>query len=218
MSNRFQLYSIATPNGQKISIALEEMGLPYDAHKINIIKGDQFLDSFIKINPNSKIPALIDVEGDKGNPLCIMESGAILLHLAEVSGLFLPEDIAKRSHTLQWLFWQVGGQGPMFGQFGHFSVFAKNKGDLSYPIERYTLESKRLLTVLEKQLEGNDYVIGKELTIADFAIMPWVLCLDKFYNAKDALDLDSFSNINRWLESLLGRPGVQKGLVVCSFD
>ena len=216
MSANIQLYSLATPNGQKVGIALEEMGLDYEAHTIDIRKGDQFTEEFLRVNPNSKIPAIVDTTGNHGEPLAIMESGAILIHLAEISGKFLPTDPIKRSHTLQWLFWQMGGQGPMFGQFGHFYKFGPQDRDLSYGVERYSSETKRLLSVLEKQLDGKEFIIGDELTIADFAIMPWVVCLDRFYDAKETLELDNYPNINRWVEFLLARPAVIKGMQVCA--
>ena len=218
MSANIQLYSLATPNGQKVGIALEEMGLDYEAHTIDIRKGEQFTEEFVKVNPNSKIPAIVDTTGNHGEPLAIMESGAILIHLAEMSGKFLPTDPIKRSHTLQWLFWQMGGQGPMFGQFGHFYKYGPQDRDLSYGVERYSTEVKRLLSVLEKQLHGKTYIIGDELTIADFAIMPWVVCLDRYYGAKETLGLNDYPNINRWVESLLSRPAVEKGMKVCAFE
>jgi GST-like protein len=218
MSSRIQLYSLATPNGQKVSIALEEMKLDYDAHTINIMNDDQFSDEFIKINPNSKIPAIVDPTGDDGSPLPIMESGAILLYLAEKTGLFLSKDPIIRIQTLQWLFFQVGGAGPMFGQFGHFYKYGKEKCDHPYPVQRYTTETKRLLAVLDKQLEGKEWIVGKDLSIADFAIVPWVSCLDKFYDGKEILELDKFKNVNRWSDSFFNRPLVQKGMDVCPFN
>ncbi len=219
MTDKIQLYSLATPNGQKVSIALEEMGIPYDAHKIDIMEGDQFSNEFIKINPNSKIPAIVDPAGDNGAPLPIMESGAILVYLAEKSGKFLPTDPTKRMETLQWLFWQMAGLGPMFGQFGHFTKFADGEAyDLTYGQERYTKEAKRLLAVLEKQLKGKKYIVGDEITIADFAIMPWVVCLDVHYGAKETLSLDTYKEISRWRDDILARPAVQKGMTVCGFD
>lgn len=205
-----QLYSLATPNGQKVSVALEEMELPYEAHTINILNGDQFSEDFIKINPNSKIPAIVD--GD----LNIMESGAILLHLAEKTGKFLSKDPIKRSETLQWLFFQVGGVGPMFGQFGHFYKYAKDKCDHEYPVNRYLNETKRLLKVLDTRLENRDYLVD-EISIADFATAPWVVCLDKFYNGSEVLELDSFKNVTSWVKRFLDRPKVRKGMEVCSF-
>lgn len=211
MSEKIQLYSLATPNGQKVAIALEEMELSYDAHKIDILAGDQFSDDFKKINPNSKIPAILD--GD----LPIMESGAILLHLAEKTGKFIPKDPIGRSKTLQWLFFQVGGAGPMFGQFGHFYKYAKDKCDHPYPVNRYTVETKRLLTVIDKQLENKKWLIGDEYTIADMALAPWIGALDKAYEAKETLELDSFKNISSWLSRFLDRPAVKVGLKVTPF-
>lgn len=216
MSDKIQLYSLATPNGQKVSIALEEMGLDYDAHTINILEGDQFTDHFIKINPNSKIPAIVDPNGPNGEPLAIMESGAILMYLAEKSGKFLADDPRLRSQTLQWLFFQVGGVGPMFGQFGHFYKYAQDKCDHPYPTERYSKETQRLLGVLDKQLEDRDFLVG-DLSIADFATAPWVKALDQFYKASDHLGLNDFSNVQAWLQRFLQRPLVQKGLNVCGF-
>ena len=150
--DRIQLYSLATPNGQKVSIALEELSLPYEPHKVNIMENDQFTDEFKAACPNSKIPAIVDPDGPDGKPLAIFESGAILLHLAEKTGKLIPTDARKRSECLQWLFFQMAGVGPMFGQLGHFYKFAKER--LPYPTERYTNEVRRLLGVLETQLDG----------------------------------------------------------------
>lgn len=212
--NKIQLYSLGTPNGQKVSVALEEMGLPYDAHLINIMQGDQFKDEFVQINPNSKIPAIVDPDGPGGNH-AVFESGAILLYLAEKSGKFLSHDPKKRSETLQWLFFQMGGVGPMFGQFGHFFKYAKDKCDHEYPVERYTKETKRLLSVIDKRLEGRDFLVD-EYSIADMAIFPWVLCLDKFYHAREYLGLDEYRNINNWVNRICERPASHKGLGVLS--
>lgn len=217
MSDKIQLYSLATPNGQKVSIALEEMGLNYDAHRINIMEKDQFSPEFIKVNPNSKIPALVDPSGDDGAPLSIMESGAILLHLAEKTGKFLPKDSVGRSKTLQWLFFQMGGVGPIFGQFGHFYKYAKEKCDHPYPVERYAKETKRLLKVIDKQLDKNKFIAHDELSIADFSIAPWVKGLDQFYKATDFLSLNEYKNVNRWMKELWARPAFQKGAEVCAF-
>ncbi|MCB9063021.1 MAG: glutathione S-transferase N-terminal domain-containing protein [Halobacteriovoraceae bacterium] len=213
---KIQLYSLATPNGQKVSIALEEMKIPYKAYTIDINSGYQFEEKFIKINPNSKIPAIIDPIGDDGKPLAIMESGAILVYLAEKSGKFFPKDPALRCKTLQWLFFQVSGPGPMFGQFGHFFRFAKDKCEHPYPLERYKNEAKRLLGVIDIQLSKFSYIVCDRPTIADFALFPWILCLDKFYEAREILELDSFTNITKWVGDLAQRPAVQKGLNVCS--
>jgi GST-like protein len=216
--SKLQLYSLATPNGQKVSIALEEMGLDYDAHKIDILEGDQFKDDFIKINPNSKIPALVDPEGDEGAPLNIMESGAILIYLAEKTGKFLPKDTAGRSRVLQWLFFQVGSVGPMFGQFGHFYKYAKDKCDHPYPVERYTNETKRLLKVMDDQLATRKYIASDEISIADFAIAPWVEGLSAFYKADEDLELKTFEHVNRWMKEVTSRPAYIKGKEVCSIN
>lgn len=162
IESKLQLYSLNTPNGQKVSVALEEMGLPYDATTIDIMKGEQFEESFVQLNPNSKIPVLVDPHGPDGNPLSIMESGAILLYLAEKTGQFLPKNRRLRSQTLQWLFFQMAGIGPMFGQFGHFYRYAKESCDHPYPVNRYSTEARRLLAVLDKQLEDKNYVVGPE--------------------------------------------------------
>lgn len=212
---KIELYSLGTPNGKKISIALEEMGIDYNLHIINIAKGDQFTDEFKAINPNSKIPAIVDPAGGKDNtPLPIMESGAILIYLAQKSGKFLPEHKIKYIQTIQWLMWQMGGLGPMFGQLGHFYVYGPKDRDLSYGQERYLKEAIRLLHVLDNQLKNNDFMIGKDLTIADFATLPWVLTLDENYQSAELLNLNSFLNINRWKNNLLNRPGVKKGLEI----
>ncbi len=185
---RMQLYSLATPNGQKVSIALEELGVPYEAHKVNILEGEQFTDEFKAICPNAKIPALVDPDGPDGRPLAIFESGAILLHLGEKTGKLLPTNPRQRSECVQWLFFQMANVGPMFGQFGHFYRFAKEK--LPYAIERYTNEARRLLGVLETRLVGREYLVDNEYTIADIATFPWVGCLDWGYNASDDLKLE----------------------------
>ncbi|WP_428773845.1 glutathione S-transferase N-terminal domain-containing protein [Vibrio sp.] len=218
MNTAIQLYSLATPNGQKVAIALEEMGVDYEAHTIDVSSGDHHSAEFVRINPNAKIPAIVDPIADDGAPLAIMESGAILLHLAEATGKFLPINPTKRSHTLQWLFWQVSAVGPMFSQYGHFCVHAPQGQDLSYAKQRYTDETLRLLTVLENQLEGKTFVIGDDLTIADFAILPWVVCLDNSYHASEALHLASYPNIQCWAANLMARPAVARGMKVCSLE
>ena len=212
-----QLYSLATPNGQKVSVALEEMGLAYEPHTIDITKDDQFSDDFVAINPNSKIPAIVDPDGPDGEPHAVFESGAILLYLAEKSGKLLPLDPALRSETLQWLFFQMGGVGPMFGQFGHFYRYSKDVCDHPYPTERYTKETKRLLQVLENRLQSREWVVSDKLTIADCATAPWIVCLDKFYQASDHLGLADYPQVNAWVERFLERPAVQKGMGVCAF-
>lgn len=210
--NKIQLYSLGTPNGHKVSVALEEMGLPYEAHLINIMNGDQFTDAFKHINPNSKIPAIVDPDGPGGEH-AVFESGAILLYLAEKTGKFLSTDPKLRSETLQWLFFQMGGVGPMFGQFGHFYKYAKDKCDHPYPVERYATETKRLLSVVDKRLEGRDFIV-QDYSIADMAIFPWVICLDKFYLASEFLQLENYKNIQSWLKRILAREATQRGLKV----
>ena len=210
--DRIQLYSLATPNGQKAGIVLEELGLPYEAHKINIMEGDQFHEDYLGINPN--IPAIIDPNGPDGKPLAIMESGALLVYLADKAGKLIPEDPAGRSEVLQWLFFQVGSVGPMFGQFGHFFKFAKGKTD-TYGEERYGKEAKRLLAVMDKQLEGKTWIAG-EYSIADIALVPWINALD-FYEGKDFVEYDSFENVKAWVERFNARDAVKRGVKVCGF-
>jgi len=217
-SKNVQLYSLATPNGQKASIALEEMGIPYDAHRIDIREGEQFSDEYIKINPNSKIPAIVDPIGPDGQPLTIMESGAILIYLADKSGKFLSDKARIRSETLQGLFFQVGHVGPMFGQFGHFYRFGKEKCDHPYPIERYSTETKRLLSVLDKRLEGRSFLVNDDYSIADIATFPWVGCLDSFYEAGEYLGLADFNNVQQWYERCTNRPAAQRGAKVCAVE
>ncbi|MEL6472238.1 MAG: glutathione binding-like protein [Cyanobacteria bacterium J06623_4] len=209
---QIQLYSLGTPNGQKISVALEEMALPYEAHKVNILKGEQFTEDFVAINPNSKIPAIVDPQGPNGEPFSVFESGAILMYLAEKSGKFLPTDPAARSECLQWLFFQVGGVGPMFGQFGHFYKYAKEK--VPYGIERYQTEAKRLLGVLDKHLQGKDFLLGADYTIADMATFPWVGCLDWGYKAAETLQLNDFPSVMAWYDRCQQRPASARGLDV----
>lgn len=211
--DRIQLYSLGTPNGQKIAVALEEMALPYEAHRVDIMAGDQFSDEFIAINPNSKIPAIVDPLGPNSEPLAVFESGAILLYLAEKSGKYLPADPATRSECLQWLFFQVGGVGPMFGQFGHFYKYAQEKVD--YGINRYQTETLRLLKVLEKRLEERDFLMVEDYTIADIATFPWVGALDWGYNAAELLQLrQNFPNVMAWYDRCRQRPATARGLEV----
>ena len=212
--DRLQLYSLATPNGQKAGIALEELGLEYEAHRIDIMSGDQFDPQFVAINPNSKIPALLDPNGPGGEPLAIMESGAILIYLADKAGKLLSTDARLRSQTLQWLFFQVGSVGPMFGQFGHFYKFARNKTSDDYGVERYGKEVTRLLGVIERQLEERDWLVG-EYSIADIATAPWIRALD-FYEGKDYVDYDRFKKVDAWVTRFFEREAVQRGVEVCA--
>ena len=218
MTNKVQLYSLATPNGQKVSIALEEMALEYEAHTVDIRLGDQFSEEFLSINPNNKIPAIVDPVGNHGKPLAVMESGAILLYLADKTGKFLPQETAKKSQALQWLCWQIGGFGPMVAQYGHFSYYAPADADIDYSTQRYAEETQRLLAMLEKHLDGKMFVIGDELTIADFAILPWIVCLDNCYKATQAFKLDQYTEIARWAQGMLTRPAVVRGMQVCALE
>lgn len=209
--NKLQLYSLATPNGQKASIMLEELGLDYDVHKIDISAGDQFTPEFLAINPNNKIPALIDPDGPGGKSITLFESGAILIYLAEKYGRFLPSDAARRYHTIQWLMFQMGGIGPMFGQLGFFHRFAGREIEDPRPKTRYVDESKRLLNVLDQQLAGKEWIMGDEYTIADIAIFPWVNILSGFYAAEAIVGLHNYPEVNRVMQNFLARPAVQRG-------
>jgi len=210
------LYSLATPNGQKVSVALEELRLVYTPHTINILKGEQFTPDFVALNPNSKIPVLVDEEGPNGSTVTIVESGAILLYLAEKTGGLLSTDPVLRMETIQWLFFQMANIGPMFGQFGHFFKYAKDRCLDPYPLERYTTEAKRLLTLLDSRLANREWIVGEAYSIADIAIFPWVECLGQFYNAGEQLQLSEYSNVQEWLKRCLARPAVQRGMTVCS--
>lgn len=217
MSKPIHLYTVATPNGRKASIALEEMELPYKAHCVDIGSGEQFSKEYVKnVNPNSKIPAIIDPDGPNGEEHRVFESGAILMYLAEKSGKLLSNDPVKRSETIQWLFFQNAGVGPMFGQFGHFYKFGKDNCDHPYPVERYTKETKRLLAVLDAQLQGQDYLVD-DYSIADISTFPWVGCLDWGYEAKEYLGLIEYKNVMAWHERCAGRPASLKGAEVCGF-
>ena len=209
---RLQLYSLATPNGAKVSVALEEMQLPYEAHLVSYASNDQFSPEFLSLAPNNKIPAILDPNGPGGQPLVLFESGAILIYLAEKTGQFLPQDPAARYETLQWLMWQMGGVGPMFGQLGFFHKFAGKDYEDKRPRERYVAESRRLLGVLEQRLTGRDWVMGSHYTIADMAIFPWVRNLVEFYGAGELVGWGDFPQVQRVLAAFVARPAVQRGL------
>ncbi len=211
---RLQLYSLPTPNGVKVSILLEETGLPYEVHLVDFAKEDQLTPEFISLSPNNKIPAMLDPDGPGGKPLALFESGAILIYLAEKTGQFLPKDPAARIETLQWLMWQVGGVGPMFGQLGFFHKFAGKDYEDKRPRDRYVAESKRLLGVLDKRLEGRNWIMGDEYTIADIATFGWVRNLNGFYEAGDLVGFDDFLNVKRVLASFVARPAVARGLLI----
>ena len=209
---RLQLYSLPTPNGVKVSIMLEEIGLPYEVHLIDISKNETWNPEFLSLNPNGKIPAIIDPDGPGGKPLGLFESGAILLYLAEKSGMLLPSDAAARYETIQWVFFQMASVGPMFGQLGFFHKFAGREYEDKRPLQRYQQESKRLLGVLETRLEGRQWIMGQDYTIADIALLGWVRNLVGFYEAGDLVEFDSFKRVGKWLEQGLARPAVQRGL------
>ena len=209
-----QLYSFPTPNGVKVSIALEELGLPYDAHTITLSDEDVKSDAFLSLNPNGKIPAIIDPDGPDGKMLALFESGAILIYLAEKAGALLPKDAAGRYETIQWVMFQMGGIGPMFGQYGFFSRFAGKDVESPVPRERYRSESVRLLGVLEERLEGRTWIMGDDYTIADIATFPWVRGAKVFYEAEEAFEMASRPNVMAWLERCLERPASRRGLEI----
>ncbi len=217
--DRLQLYTMPTPNGQKASIALEELGMPYEAHSINILKGDQHTSEYLeKVNPNGKIPAIIDPDGPNGEPHRVFESGAILWYLANkpgYEGKLLPSDPARQSEVLQWAFFQVGSVGPMFGQFGHFYKFAKGKTD-TYGEERYGKEVTRLLGVLDKRMDSREWLVG-DYSIADIMTVPWMKSLE-FYEGKDVVGYDRFEAVDAWVKRFDARPAVQKGSSVGSLS
>ena len=212
--DRLQLYSLPTPNGVKVSIMLEEMGLPYEAHLVSFETNDQLSPEFIATFPNNKIPAILDPNGPGGKPLALFESGAILLYLAEKSGQLIPLDAAARCETIQWLMFQMGGIGPMFGQVGFFTIFAGKDIEDKRPRDRYVLEARRLLGVLNQRLEHRAWVMGDAYTIADIAIFPWVRNLIERYHAGDLVGMQDFTHVTRALAAFVARPAVQRGLTV----
>jgi GST-like protein len=211
-ADRLQLYSLPTPNGVKVSILLEELGLPYEPHLVNFETQDQLSPAFLSINPNNKIPAILDPHGPGGKPLALFESGAILVYLAEKTGRFIPQDAAGRYECLQWLMFQMGGIGPMFGQLGFFHKFAGKDYEDKRPRDRYVAESKRLLNVLEGRLTGRDWLMGADYSIADIAVFPWVRNLVGFYEARELVGFDDFPNVGRVLGAFVARPAVVAGL------
>ncbi|WP_309091304.1 glutathione S-transferase N-terminal domain-containing protein [Phenylobacterium sp.] len=209
-----QLYSLPTPNGVKVSIMLEELGLPYEPHRIDFATDDQKTPEFLSLNPNGKIPAIIDPDGPAGRPIGLFESGAILLYLAEKTGRLIPVDPTARWETVQWVMFQMGGIGPMFGQLGFFNKFAGREYEDKRPLQRYVDESKRLLGVLETRLDGRDWIMGADYTIADVATLGWVRNLIGFYEARDLVEFDRLKNVPAWLDRGLARPAVQRGLTI----
>jgi GSH-dependent disulfide-bond oxidoreductase len=207
-----QLYSLPTPNGVKVSIMLEEIGLPYEVHLVDFGKDDQKTAEFLSLNPNGKIPAILDPNGPGGRPLPLFESGAILQYLAEKTGKLLPQDAARRYQTLAWLHFQMGGIGPMFGQVGFFHKFAGKDFEDKRPLERYVGEAKRLLGVMETHLTGRQWFMDDDYTIADISMLGWVRNLIGFYGAGDLVEFGQFKSVGAWLERGLARPSVQSGL------
>lgn len=212
--DRLQLYSLATPNGVKVSIALEETGLPYEVHRVSFDTNDQLSPEFLSLNPNNKIPAILDPNGPGGQPLALFESGAILVYLADKTGQLMPADPARRYETLQWVMFQMGGIGPMFGQVGFFVKFAGKDYEDKRPRDRYVAESRRLLKVLDQRLDGRAWIMGDDYTIVDIATFPWVNNLIGFYGAGDLVGYADFRNVQRVLEAFKARPAVVKGLAI----
>jgi GST-like protein len=207
MRMTIELHAFDTPNGRKISVALEEMGLPYEVHIVDIGRGEQFDPAFLKISPNNKIPAIVDPDGPGGAPISVFESGAILIYLAEKTGLFLPREGAERVAVFEWLMFQMGGLGPMPGQVHHFAGL-ENEADRRYGLERYMAETRRLYGVMDRRLADNEFFAGA-LSIADFAILGWV-----WRHERHRVDLADFPQVQRWYRALMARPGVVRGFAV----
>jgi GST-like protein len=208
-----QLYSLPTPNGVKVSIMLEEIGLPYEPHLVDIMKSESQTPEFLSLNPNGKIPAILDPDGPNGKPLGLFESGAILIYLAEKTGKLLPADAARRYETIAWVMFQMGAIGPMFGQLGFFHKFAGRDYEDKRPRDRYVAESRRLLGVLEARLTDREWIMD-DYTIADVATLGWVRNLIGFYCARELVEFDALKHVPAWLERGLARPAVQRGLEI----
>jgi GST-like protein len=213
-ANAIQLYSSPTPNGVKVSIALEELGLDYEPHRIEIGGNETWDRAFLSLNPNGKIPAIVDPEGPGGKPVGLFESGAILIYLADKTGRLMPTDPASRYEALEWIFFQMASIGPMFGQLGFFHKFAGREIEDKRPLERYRKESQRLLGVLESRLTGRAWLMGNEYSIVDIAHIGWVRNLIGFYGAGEIVGWSAFHEVQRWLEAALARPAVQRGLTI----
>ncbi|MGH6651142.1 MAG: glutathione S-transferase N-terminal domain-containing protein [Sphingopyxis sp.] len=212
--DRLQLFSAPTPNGVKVGIMLEETGLPYEPHRVDIMANESHDPAFLALNPNGKIPAILDPHGPGGKPLALFESGAILIYLADKTGQYLSADAATRYETIQWLMWQMGGAGPIFGQLGFFHKFAGKDYEDKRPRDRYAAESARLLSVLNDRLAEREWIIDEGYSIADISLLGWVRNLIGFYDAAEIVGFERFGNVQRWLDAGLARPGVQRGLVV----
>jgi GST-like protein len=211
---RLQLYSLPTPNGVKVSIMLEETGIPYEAHRVSFDARDQMSPEFLSLNPNNKIPAIVDPDGPDGRPLALFESGAILVYLADKSGKLMPADAHARYETLQWVMFQMGGVGPMFGQVGYFHTFAGREFEDKRPRDRYAAEARRLLGVLDERLASRAWIMGDDYGIADIAIFPWVRNLVGFYDAAELVGFADFAHVTRALAAFVARPAVQRGLAI----
>lgn len=212
--DRLQLFSAPTPNGVKVGILLEETGLPYEPHRIDIMANESHDPAFLALNRNGKIPAIYDPDGPGGKPLALFESGAILIYLAEKTGRFLSSDPATRYETIQWLMWQMGGAGPIFGQLGFFHKFAGKDYEDKRPRDRYAAESTRLLGVLNDRLAAREWIIDEGYSIADISLLGWVRNLIGFYDAAEIVGFERFGHVKRWLDAGLARPAVQRGLEV----
>lgn len=212
--DRLQLFSLPTPNGVKVGIMLEETGLAYEPHRIDIMANENRNPAFIALNPNGKIPAIYDPNGPGGRPLALFESGAILIYLADKTGQLLSADLHTRYETIQWVMWQMGGVGPVFGQVGFFNKFAGKAFEDKRPLEHYATESARLLGVLDERLKGRDWVMGEDYSIADVSLLGWVRNLIGFYEARDLVGFDCFLHVRTWLNRGLSRPAVERGLAV----
>ncbi len=212
--DRLQLYSFPTPNGVKVSIALEEIGMPYEAHLVDITKNETWIPEFLSLNANGKIPAILDPNGPGSKPLALFESGAILLYLADKSGMLMPSDAGRRYETIEWVFFQMAAIGPIFGQLGFFHKFAGKDIEDKRPRDRYATESKRLLGVLETRLAGKRWIMGDDYTIADISMLGWVRNLVGFYGAGELVDYASLEHVPAWLERCLDRPAVLRGLEI----
>lgn len=212
--DRLQLYSLPTPNGVKVAIMLEEIGLPYEVHRIDFGENDQKTDAFLSLNPNGKIPAIIDPDGPGGQPLGLFESGAILQYLSEKTGQLIPSDPAERWQCIKWVHFQIGGVGPMFGQLGFFTKFAGKEISDPRPKQRYVDEARRLLGVMEQHLEAREWMLGSEYSIADIALLGWINTLITFYEARALVEFDALNNVPAWLERGQARPAVQRGLTI----
>ena len=216
--DRIQLYSLNTPNGVKVAIMLEETGLPYEAHLVDILDNQSHTPEFLSLNPNGKIPAIIDPDGPGGKPMALSESGAILIYLSDKTGRFIPADPVLRYETIQRVFFQNAGIGPMFGQVGFFHKFAGKAIEDKRPLERYVNEAKRLLGVLDKRLDGRSWIMGDDYSIADISTLGWVRNLITFYEARDLVEFDRLKYVPGWLERGLARPAVQRGLEIPKRD